>query len=68
MQWILELKQCDVRHKYFYIKCVTEPERAGEGLIFKHDMKTSDINGMYETYIGGQHLKGGRIKSERHLS
>ena len=51
-----------------YIKQVTEPEGAGEGLFFKHDMKKGDIVGIYENYTGGERLTGGRIKSERHLS
>ena len=51
-----------------YIKQVTEPEAAGEGLLFKYDMKKGDIVGIYRNYTGGQRLTSGRIKSDLHIS
>ena len=51
-----------------YVKQVTEPEGARDGFFFKHDIKKSDIVGIYENYTRGQRLTSGRIKSDLHVS
>ena len=54
--------------KNVYVKLVTEPEGAGEGLFFKYDMKKGDIVGIYKNYTGSPRQTSGRIKSDLHLS